>query len=571
MSFRVRVLLLISGVAVITSVATAWVILHQASRQVTESTTVDQAQLKLVKTRLLDYGARHGTWEGVPGLVRDLAARTGQRIQLASESGVVIVDTDTLDGRTARPVGSTSGFLDPRPQLTLPPGDPSAGKRTVEAIVRYRAEVRYAACLTRHHVDVVVTSRSLGVPYFAAAGWADPNQVADCRQVEDVSDTSSAEARVTACADAVRPTPPSSSPATSGALPTRSPAAPSTGTDPLVTCLTRAFTDAISDVAPVPAVVHLGSGDRPAVTLSTTPLLLGAAGVALVILVGTVLLSHRVLRPISTMTSAALRLGRGDLESRVTVRGQDELAELGRSFNRMADSLRRSEERQRLLIADVAHELRTPLSNLRGYLEALSDGVVSPSPELFASLHEEAVLQQRIVDDLQELALADAGNLAYHRTPVDLEELLETCRTAHRALAETAGVALTVHAEPGGIAERLVVDTDPDRLRQGLGNLITNALRATPPGGRVALHATRSEGAAVLQVVDTGSGIAPDALGHVFDRFWRADPARGRYSGGAGLGLAITRQFVTDLGGEITVASEVGVGTTFTVTLPLAR
>jgi signal transduction histidine kinase len=271
------------------------------------------------------------------------------------------------------------------------------------------------------------------------------------------------------------------------------------------------------------------------------------------------------------MTSAALRLGRGDLESRVAVRGNDELAELGRSFNRMADSLRRSEERQRLLVADVAHELRTPLSNLRGYLEALSDGVVAPSPELFASLHEEAVLQQRIVDDLQELALADAGNLAYHRTPVDLEELLETCRTAHRALAESAGVSLTVHAEPDGTAGRLVVFTDPDRLRQSLGNLISNALRATPAGGTVSLHAARSEGAAVLRVEDTGTGIGPDALGHVFDRFWRADPARGRYSGGAGLGLAITRQFVTDLGGAITVASELGVGTTFTLTLPLAR
>jgi len=230
----------------------------------------------------------------------------------------------------------------------------------------------------------------------------------------------------------------------------------------------------------------------------------------------------------------------------------------------MADSLQRGEERQRRLVADVAHELRTPLANLRGYLEALKDGVIPPGAEVFASLHEEAMLQQRIVDDLQELALAEAGALAYHRTRTDLTELLETCRTAHRTAADTAGVALRVLANGP-----VVVPADPDRLRQVIGNLLSNALRATPSGGSVTLSASGpTDGWATVAVQDTGAGIAVTDLPHVFDRFWRADPARGRTTGGSGLGLAIARQIVTDHGGHITADSHPGSGTTLTITLP---
>jgi two-component system sensor histidine kinase BaeS len=330
------------------------------------------------------------------------------------------------------------------------------------------------------------------------------------------------------------------------------------------TCLAQVFTDQISDVAPVPVRVYLGAPGSRVPPLAAGPLLVAAAVVAAVAIIGTALLSHRVLRPIGILTVASRQLGQGDLTRRVPVRGHDELAGLARSFNRMADSLQRGEERQRRLVADVAHELRTPLANLRGYLEALKDGVITPDPELFASLHEEAVLQQRIVDDLQDLALAEAGNLAYHRTAVDLAELLETCRTGHRPLAESEGVSLTVRGEP------VVVHADPDRLRQVIGNLITNALRATAAGGGVALSANRSGDRGIVRVVDTGTGIPAEALPRVFDRFWRADPARGRSTGGSGLGLAIARQIVTDHLGTITVASEPGRGTTFTITLPAA-
>jgi two-component system sensor histidine kinase BaeS len=590
MSFRLRVLLLVVLVAVTSAAATAWLTLREASHQFTESAAVDQAQVDMVTEQLVAYGQQHGTWAGVADLVQELRGRTGQRIHVVTESGTVLVDTDTLDGRAARPLGSATAIVDPRPTLSLPSFSREAAEMTVKAIVSYRREARYAACLSRNGVPVVTTTGSDGLPQFSAPTDAlgVPEVERECRVSSADLDGPGVDAQVTRCVlpdlldmPDVRPT----APAADGE------------SDPL-RCLAETFTEGISDVAPVPVRVYLGVGGEPTFTLAPRPLLAAVAGVVTIIVFGTLLLSHRVLRPIRTLTGAARRLGRGDLSSRVRPQGNDELAELTRTFNRMADSLQRGEERQRRLVADVAHELRTPLANLRGYLEALADGVISPDPDVFASLHEEAVLQQRIVDDLQDLALAEAGRLAYHRIHVDLAELLETCRTAHQARAASAGVSLTVHAAGAGTGGAgagtggtgdgadgggagagdgdggagagvpLLVYADPDRLRQVVGNLIGNALRATSSGGSVSLHAGRSGPDAVIRVVDTGTGIEPGALPYVFDRFWRGDPARGRRSGGSGLGLAIARQIVTDHGGTITVTSRVGEGTTFTITLP---
>lgn len=571
MSFRLRVLLLVVLVAVTATVATGWLTLRQASQQFSDSAAVDQSQLALISDRLRDYGEQHGTWEGVAGLIQDLHGQTGQRIHLVSESGIVIVDTDTLRRQDARPLGSASSLLDPRPQISLSGATGNVAQAVIDAIINYRREVRVAACLTRNGLGVAASPDSLGLPRFAPSADAltfAAGSVDNCERAEVTGgERNAAILRVASCGQEPPTAPTQDIPPQPG----RSPPVE----NPWLDCLARAFTEQISDVAPVPAVVYLGARGDPAFTLAVGPLLAAAAGMALVVIVGTVLLSHRVLRPIGILTAAAHRLGQGDLDSRVPVHGNDELAELGRSFNRMAESLRRGEERQRRLVADVAHELRTPLANLRGYLEALSDGVIRPSPELFASLHEEAVLQQRIVDDLQDLALAEAGNLAYHRVEVDLADLLETCHVAHRALAESAGVALTLPHHPPLRADPRPADgssplvyADPDRLRQTMGNLITNALRATPSGGTVSLRLDQDGPCARIQVVDTGIGIESAALPHIFDRFWRADQARGRHTGGGGLGLAIVRQIITDHGGTISVTSEVGVGTTFTIRLP---
>jgi two-component system, OmpR family, sensor histidine kinase BaeS len=559
-SFRLRVLALVAVVAVSAVGATAYLAYQHASRQVVETVTADRDTVNRIVADLVDYARRHGTWDGVAARVASLASATHQRIQLVAESGAILADSDVMQRRTPRGVAGPASVVDPRPVVSIgaAPSPAAVWEIAIKDISRYRMQVALAGCLTKHGLDVLYGPGTDGVPEYAptkADEARDPTTVAVCEKVSASSDQLDDAAGVRRCQPAL------------AVLPSPRPENPPlpklyTRVD-VAACLRQLFTEQTADVAPARTEVYVGAaGEAAAAKLTPGPVLAAAGLVALLALAGTALLSRRVLRPIGLLTAASRRLGDGDLTLRVPVRGHDEMSQLARSFNRMADSLQRGEERQRRLVADVAHELRTPLANLRGYLEALKDGVVPASPELFASLHEEAVLQQRIVDDLQDLALAEAGALAYHRTTTDLAELLETCLTAHQAAAEAAGVALRVRARP------VLVDADPDRLRQVIGNLVTNALRATPRGGRVTLRAEGTGARATVSVQDTGRGIPAPDLPYIFDRFWRADQARHRTTGGAGLGLAIARQIVIDHSGRIEVASVVGTGTTVTVTLP---
>ncbi|CBG67318.1 putative sensor kinase [Streptomyces scabiei 87.22] len=221
------------------------------------------------------------------------------------------------------------------------------------------------------------------------------------------------------------------------------------------------------------------------------------------------------------------------------------------------------ETQRKAMVSDIAHELRTPLTNIRGWLEVTRDGLVEPDLELIASLHDEALLLQHIIDDLQDLAAADAGTLALHREPVRADDVVAQTVSAHRARAESSDIRLCTHTDPG-----LVLDADPVRMRQVLGNLTSNALRHTPAGGTVTLTARQDGDLAVLIVEDTGSGIAADDLPHVFERFWRAEKSRSRRTGGSGLGLSIVRQFVEAHEGTVTVDSDAGKGCVFTLGLP---
>ena len=286
------------------------------------------------------------------------------------------------------------------------------------------------------------------------------------------------------------------------------------------------------------------------------------AGLAAVLL--TVGLSRRILKPVETLTAAARRMEKGDLSQRVEVQSDDEIGELARAFNAMADGLTRLEELRRSMVSDVAHELRTPLSNIQGYLEALQDGVVEPKREIIDSLHEEAMLLTRLVNDLQELALAEAGQLRLERQPVAPADLVNRAMEAARAQAAAGGVTLQADLP----ADMPLVDVDPQRIGQVLGNLLSNALTHTPSGGEIVV-AARARGSEVeLSVSDTGEGIAPEHLPYIFERFYRADRSRSRATGGTGLGLAIARQLVEAHGGRIEVESEVGQGAVFTFTLP---
>jgi two-component system, OmpR family, sensor histidine kinase BaeS len=218
---------------------------------------------------------------------------------------------------------------------------------------------------------------------------------------------------------------------------------------------------------------------------------------------------------------------------------------------------------RKTMVSDIAHELRTPLSNVRGWLEAVEDGLSRADETLVSSLLEEALLLQHIIDDLQDLAMADAGQLRLHPEDVRLQELLAQVAAAYGARAEEAGVTLTVRVE--GDVE---LHADPVRLRQAVGNLVGNAVRHTPRGGTVAVHGRRDGEQVSIDVTDTGVGIDPPDLPHVFDRFWRAEKSRTREAGGSGLGLAIVRKLAETHGGTVTVASEPGRGATFTLGLP---
>ena len=293
-------------------------------------------------------------------------------------------------------------------------------------------------------------------------------------------------------------------------------------------------------------------------------LLWAGIGVALL---GTALvwiLARRTLAPAQRLGATARRLGRGDLSQRAEVTGPTEIRHLARSFNSMAAELEEAERRRRSLTADIAHELRTPTSNIQGYMEAIKDGVFQPTPETVDTIHEQSLLLSRLVDDLRLLAQVDGGDLQLQRTRTHLEDLVQSCVDALRPRAEAKGVALGVEV-PEALPE---LDLDPTRIAQAVGNLLDNAVTHTPEGGSVTVSARASADGVEVQVADTGPGIAPDDLQRVFDRFYRADPSRSRSTGGTGLGLTIARRLVETHGGSIEAESVIGRGSRFIIHLP---
>jgi two-component system OmpR family sensor kinase/two-component system sensor histidine kinase BaeS len=276
-----------------------------------------------------------------------------------------------------------------------------------------------------------------------------------------------------------------------------------------------------------------------------------------------------IIRPIDQLTRAAHQLAQGDLGTRVTVDdhparlGADELSELGTAFNVMADHLQQSEQVRRDMTADIAHELRTPLAVMRGNLEAMQDGVYPLDVEHLNPVLNQVNLLTRLVDDLRTLALAEAGQLPLNKRSTDLAALLRETLTSFESQATAQQVTL-----PAEIAADLPpIEIDPDRMRQTIGILISNALRYTPPQGSITVTARSDRARVTIEVTDTGSGIAPEDLPNVFERFYRADKSRSRESGGSGLGLAIARSIVEAHGGSIEARSEAGQGTTISLVL----
>jgi len=300
----------------------------------------------------------------------------------------------------------------------------------------------------------------------------------------------------------------------------------------------------------------------------TEAMLLAVAIASLAALIVSLLLSRRIVAPLQQMNQASQRIAAGRYDERVQVSGQDEIAQLGGQFNRMAEELEQVETMRRRLIGDVSHELRTPLTAIKGYMEGLMDGVLPASAETYQQIHSEAERLSRLVDDLQELSRVEAGAFHLDVAPVSFSSLMET--TAKRLLPhlQQKNITLNLALPP----ELPPVRVDGDRITQVLTNLVSNAVQYTPAGGAVTVSAVVTGGEMRVSVADTGVGIPPEDLPHIFDRFYRVDKSRSRQSGGgSGIGLTIAKALVEAHGGKIWAESAgAGQGSVFSFTLPLA-
>jgi two-component system sensor histidine kinase BaeS len=292
-------------------------------------------------------------------------------------------------------------------------------------------------------------------------------------------------------------------------------------------------------------------------------LLLASGGALLVAVLVGVLLARTLTRPLQALTHATHRMAGGEMGLEVAVRSSDEIGELATAFNQMSRELARSIQVRRQMTADIAHELRTPLTVIAGYIESMADGVLAPTPERLAVIYAEIEHLQHLVGDLRTLSQADAGELTLHKQPVAPEELIQRAQAAFELRAEQKGITLEV--QPDRQAPPVVVDEI--RMTQVLSNLLSNALRYTPAGGRIVLGATARGDGVDLSVHDTGQGIPPADLPFVFNRFYRADKSRTDESE-SGLGLAIVKALVEAHGGTIEALSELGRGTTMRIHLP---
>lgn len=310
--------------------------------------------------------------------------------------------------------------------------------------------------------------------------------------------------------------------------------------------------------ASTPALEQEPSGPSLRMLLVLSGLLAG--GVAMLL---TFFVSRRILSPIESLARVSRQVAQQDFSSRAEVRSRDEVGELARTFNSMVEELSHTEELRRNLVADVAHELRTPVTNIRGYIEGISDGVIKADAATLESIHGEILLLTRLIEDLQDLALAESGQMQLRFQPCDLKNLVHNAATSIQPQAQARGVTLTVEPSP-----QLLVQADPQRITQVLRNLLVNAVTHTPPEGEIKVRAGRHNEQAQVSIKNTGPGIPLEDLPHIFDRFYRVDKSRSRATGGVGLGLTIARRLAEAHGGAIEAFSEPGQGAEFVVTLP---
>ncbi|MDC2950510.1 HAMP domain-containing sensor histidine kinase [Streptomyces heilongjiangensis] len=588
-SLRSRLLVMSVLVSLCSIVATAWLVVSVTAvaigRERGQAITDDAR----VYDTLLGFAATHPDWRGVQPTVRDLARETGRRITLTDENRRLLADSGQGGRAAARSLpdtpSATVDALAVDPTLVARRGSgPSEGidPRAVgpfRLTGREKADLdtiatRVADCFRDGPVaaDVDVVHAPSGRPEV----WLDGRvlDVGDRCEVDDLLERTPTESRALAQLGKLV----NRCLADRHASPVRlfdnltwtpSTARGAPNSRAVTACLSEASRDQLDPYVAPAALLFATAPERKIATFFdlSDANRMRIAGVTAAVLLITVTVTFvagtRMVRPLRALTGAAERMAEGDEAAQVEVSGRDEFGKLAAAFNLMSRRRRELEQLRRALVSDVAHELRTPLSNVRGWLEAVEDGVVPADKRLISSLLEEALLLQHIIDDLRDLAAADAGALRVHPEDVDAAALLAQVGRAHQGSAGAAGVKLvwTAHDRPS-------LRADSVRLRQAIGNLVSNAIRHTPEGGTVSLS-VRARGDQVLfSVEDTGSGISEEDLSKVFDRFWRAEKSRSRQGGGSGLGLSIVRKLVEAHGGTVHASSVLGEGSVFTLGLP---
>lgn len=550
-SLRTRLTLVAVGIALVAVLVAAAAVQQLTERDIRASLERDLDTELLIRDELAFYGFEVGGWGGVSSLVEALAAETGERVAVATLSGEILADSEQLLFGEDAPLPAQPTIVDPLSELVsfafedeAPVPDPivAVENQVVEGCLGLLGVPVNRFEDTEGGDDLVLPARVLTADEEVAfltclsdADVDDPEFFLDPSPFEDELEADFGDAA-----------------------------------DELDDLDEELAEFGLPDVEPVQLFVGYGDGrdDGLFPSLTSWPFLAAVGAVIAAAAAVAFFTAQRMTRPIAALTAAAQSMRNGELGVRVPAARPDEIGDLGRAFNDMAGSLQAEDQARRTLTTDVAHELRSPLANLRGYLEGIQDGVVEPDVATIASLHEETTSIQALVDDLQQLSLAEAGRLALHREPTDVGDLVERVVIAHAATAAGAGVGLSAEATEG-----CVTMLDPERIRQVLTNLVSNGVRHTAEGGAVLvlLHDRRSDtdaGWVEIEVRDNGEGIAPEHLPRLFERFYRADESRTRATGGTGLGLAITRELVHAHGGTIEVRSRVGAGTSFHVRLP---
>jgi len=536
-----RLLALAGVVAAVSISATAWLVMTSTTAAIRDQqgqTLTDDAR---IYRTLVRYGARHRSWDEVAATVRRLNADTGRTIVLTTPRRVPLARAGRRSPSPAQPT-ATIDALDVDDALL-----PDDGDGIIDTVTgpfrRFKRDRR---------------------PVVPAPAPEPATRPAERRVAS--SDQRRALVRLT---QLTRRCLPSGSRVRSGQLVDADgyPVVRIDSDDRAVErCYQQARREQLRPYVAPPALLFLGAPGEAAANVDLTGgarrriLFVALLIVGLSVLI-TGLAAARLIRPLRSLTRAAERMTAGDLSTRVDVHGRDEVGRLGQAFNTMAGRREQLEHQRAAMVSDVAHELRTPVSNIRGWLEAAQDGVAQPDREFVNSLLEEATLLTRIIADLSDLSAAEAGELRLHPERIDLRELLEVVRGAHQPAADAAGVALRVDAQG-------TITADPIRVRQAVGNLVSNAIRHSPRGGEVLISAAPREDGIAIVVSDAGDGIPPEHHEHVFDRFWRAEQSRARTSGGSGLGLAIVRRLAEAHGGAAIVESAVGAGARFTLWLP---